>query len=125
MNAKVEADRGTKAPPTLVHVGFRRIARVSPNGAQPIPAAALGFGAINSLQRQLDQQRNRGNRPNGNKGDGGGLPKWPADFIGHQYSDTESNRCSCQREQTIQWDLLHGFWNGYRERHRIPLYVSF
>lgn len=116
---------GTKAPPTLVDVGLGRVTRVSTDRTQSIPAAALGFRPVDPFHCHLDQERNRGQRANRDERNGGGLPNRPADPIRHEHSDSQANGRASEREQTIEWNLLRGFWNGYRERHRIPLYVSF
>ena len=61
----------------------------------------------------------------GYAGDGGSLTKRTTDSIGYEHTDTHANGCPREGEQTIKGNLFTGFWNGYRERHRIPLYFSF
>lgn len=120
MNAK-----GYAAPTVLIDVGFRWIARVTANGTQSIAAATLRFRTVNSLQRYFDQRRDRRERTYGNQRNRRGSPKRPMNFVGDQHSNSEPESRARQHEQTVEWNLLGRFWNGYRERHRIPLYFSF
>src|SRR2546423_15069846 len=101
------------------------ITGIVPDGAQSITTAAFGFRPVNSFHRHFDEQRNYRERADGNERNGGGLAKRPAHLVGDEHSNPKPQRGSREREQTIERNLLAGFWNGYRERHRIPLYVSF
>src|SRR2546421_8509676 len=115
----------SSSSPLLNRVVVGMIARIVPDGAQAIATAALGFRTVDSFHCHFHKQRNRGERTDGNQSDGGRLPKRPPDFIGDEHSNPQAERGAREREQTIEGNLLAGFWNGYRKRHRIPLYVSF
>ncbi|MEY2531181.1 MAG: mannose-phosphate guanylyltransferase, partial [Verrucomicrobiota bacterium] len=82
-------------------------------------ASAFGLWPIDALKSDFHQQRDRGERADGNKCYGRGLAHGPADLVGHQHSQTEAEGAAGQREQTIQRKLFGRFWNGYRERHRV------
>ena len=109
----------------MPNIGEQLAKRIVADRAEPVSAAAFGFRPVNSFHRHFHQQRHRGQRADGNQRDRRGLPKGMADLISDQHSNPEPERGARERHQTIERNLLGGFRNGYRKRHRIPLYVSF
>ena len=109
----------------LIDVGFRRIAGVAPDRAQAISAAPFGFRPVDSLERDFHEQGHRGEGSDGNQSNGRGLPERPANLVCDQHSDSKAKGSARENHQTVERNLLGGFWNGYRKRHRLPLYVSF
>src|SRR5262249_57874001 len=108
-----------------INVVFGAVTRAAPNRAQTRAASAIRLRPVDSLERELDQKRHRSQSADRHQCDCGGLSHRPFNFIGDQHSNAEPKRGAREREQIIQRSLLGRFWKGYREGHRLLLYVSF
>src|SRR4051812_5585303 len=112
--------------PKSVNVGFRfvpRISRIVPDRAEPGAAATLRFRAIDPFHRHADEERDGGKRADRDERDRRRLASRPPDLVRHEDSDSKAKGCPRERQQAVERDLLGGFWNGYGDRHRLPLYV--
>jgi len=109
----------------LIDVRLGGITRVAANRAKARAAAAFRFRTVDPLKRNLNQERDRGQSANRHERDGSCLTGRPFNFVRDEHSDSKSKRSARQREQIIERNLFNRFWNGYREGHRLFLYVSF
>ena len=109
----------------LIDVCLGGVTRVAANGAQARAASTFRFRAVDPLKRDLNEKWHGGQRADRHQGDGSRLTGRPLNFVRNEHSDSKPKRSARQREQIIERNLFNRFWNGYREGHRLFLYVSF
>lgn len=95
------------------------------NASQTISAAAFRIGSIETTDRQFHQIRNCRESADGHQRDGSGLTRWTLDAVGHEQTETETERCPRERQKRIEGQIVRRFRDGNGEGHwRIPIRLA-
>ena len=73
---------------------------------------ALAFRPVDSLQRHLYQQRDNGQRSDGDESDRRGLAGGAVEALCHEQTHAETKGGPGQGQQSVQGQRLRRFWNG-------------